>query len=170
MQLYLVYVGGTAPKANIELHDVRFVVGESIEATFPQLRQQWFGSQQGIHMDSFMHVHHIDGYRIELSREPVEQSKKLFFVNYGGYYPGRIAEFHDFTLVVAKSAEEAKQLGKASVQQQGLAKALEFHKDDLLEVDDCLQIDLLDGWHIRLIHDGGSQQLEPDWMGYRPLP
>mgnify|MGYP006163572549 CR=1 FL=1 len=38
MQLFLVYLGGTAPGANIELHDVRFVAAPQIEQAYPQLR------------------------------------------------------------------------------------------------------------------------------------
>tara|TARA_Y100000991_G_scaffold126268_1_gene95085 strand:+ start:247 stop:414 length:168 start_codon:yes stop_codon:yes gene_type:complete len=41
--LYLVVVGGKTPKANIEQHDVRWVVGSRIEDTFDQLRKDWFG-------------------------------------------------------------------------------------------------------------------------------
>lgn len=171
MKLFLVYLGGSAPGANIELHDVRFVVGEDIEATFMQLRKQWFGDQQGLHMDSYMHVHHIDGYRVELHPQPPENSsKQLYFVNYGGYFKGRIPEFHDFTLCVASNAEEAKRIGYGHVAQQGLADAIELHKDDLMTVDDCLPVDLLGGWYVHLHHDGERQPLSPDWMGYRPLP
>ena len=36
-------VGGRSPKANIELHDVRWVIGSKIEDTFDQLRNDWFG-------------------------------------------------------------------------------------------------------------------------------
>ena len=36
--LYLVVVGGRSPKANIELHDVRWVIGSKIEDTYAQLR------------------------------------------------------------------------------------------------------------------------------------
>ena len=32
--LFLVVVGGRSPKANIELHDVRWVIGSKIEDTF----------------------------------------------------------------------------------------------------------------------------------------
>ena len=32
--LYLVVVGGRSPKANVELHDVRWVIGSKIEDTF----------------------------------------------------------------------------------------------------------------------------------------
>ena len=37
--LYLVVLGGKAKKANIELHDVRWVVGSKIEDTYDTLRR-----------------------------------------------------------------------------------------------------------------------------------
>lgn len=169
-KLFLVYVGGDAPGANIELHDVRFVVGKTIEDTYPALKQQWFGDRGSVHMDSYVHVHHVDGYRIDLVKTPSDSSKKLYFVNFGGYFPGKLAEYHDFTLVVAGSVEEAKSLAKPKVMATGLAGAEQFHKDDLLAVDDCLAVDLLDGFHVHCEHDGGQQTLAPDWMGYQPLP
>ncbi|AHH47228.1 hypothetical protein X557_08060 [Francisella tularensis subsp. holarctica PHIT-FT049] len=33
-QLFIVYLGGSAPKANIELHDVQFVIADNIEGTY----------------------------------------------------------------------------------------------------------------------------------------
>ena len=45
--LFLVVVGGRSPKANVELHDVRWVIGTKIEDTFDQLRNDWFGSNNG---------------------------------------------------------------------------------------------------------------------------
>ena len=41
--LFLVVLGGRAKKANIELHDVRWVIGSKIEDTFNVLRRDWFG-------------------------------------------------------------------------------------------------------------------------------
>src|SRR3569623_1007596 len=41
--LFAVNLGGRAAKCNIELHDVAFAVGPSIEATYEQLMDQWFG-------------------------------------------------------------------------------------------------------------------------------
>lgn len=171
MRLFMVYLGGTAPGANIELHDVRFVVGETIEDTFPQLRQQWFGTTKGLHLDSYLELHHVDGYLIELTQEatPAEHANKLYFVNYGGYYPGRIAEFHDFTVCVASNPDDAKRIARSRVTQSGLAEAEQLHKDDLLEVDDCLAVDLIDGWHIKLVADSQRQLLKPDWAGYRVI-
>lgn len=169
-KLFLVYVGGDAPGANIELHDVRFVVGNSIEDTYPALKQQWFGIRSSVHMDSYVYVHHVDGYRIELAKVPSTEKKKLYFVNFGGYFPGKLAEYHDFTLVVASSTEEARALAKPKVLAAGLAGSEQFHKDDLLAVDDCLAVDLLDGYYIHCVHDGEQQPLVPDWMGYQPIP
>ena len=41
--LFLVVLGGRAKKANVELHDVRWVVASRIEDTFDALKKDWFG-------------------------------------------------------------------------------------------------------------------------------
>jgi len=64
--LYLVVLGGRAEKANIELHDVRWVIGSKIEDTYDTLRKQWFGSPKGLHIDSYKKIKYIDGYKINL--------------------------------------------------------------------------------------------------------
>ena len=64
--LYLVVLGGRAKKANIELHDVRWVIGSKIEDTYDTLRKDWFGSPKGLHIDSYKKIKHIDGYKINL--------------------------------------------------------------------------------------------------------
>ena len=64
--LYLVVLGGRAIKANIELHDVRWVVGSKIEDTYETLRKDWFGSSKGLHIDSYKKIKYIDGYKINL--------------------------------------------------------------------------------------------------------
>ena len=59
-------LGGRAEKANIELHDVRWVVGSKIEDTYDTLRKDWFGSSRGLHIDSYKRINYVDGYRINL--------------------------------------------------------------------------------------------------------
>ena len=71
--LYLVVLGGRAKKANIELHDVRWVVGSKIEDTYDTLRKDWFGSSKGLHIDSYKKIKYIDGYKINLIN--IEKSK-----------------------------------------------------------------------------------------------
>ena len=64
--LYLVVLGGRAKKANVEVHDVRWVVGSKIEDTYDTLRKDWFGSPKGLHIDSYKKIQYIDGHKIDL--------------------------------------------------------------------------------------------------------
>jgi hypothetical protein len=172
-QLFLVVLGGRTRGCRIELHDVRFVAGQSIEDTLPELRRQWFGRREGLHLDSFMAVRAIDGFAVRLGREaPAHRSERLWFVNLGAYRPDCLAELHHFGLVVARSAEAAK----AAARRQWLRGTVQQHKDDLAAVDECLaieQLDLLGGerWHVQLEPhpQGWSQSQVPDWFGYRPI-
>ena len=66
--LFLVVLGGRANKAIIELHDVRWVVGSKIEDTYNVLRSDWFGSMQGLHIDSYKKIKYVDGYKINLKK------------------------------------------------------------------------------------------------------
>jgi hypothetical protein len=172
-QLFLAVLGGRSPGCQIELHDVRFVASVTIEAAIPELRRQWFGRREGLHLDAFMAVRAIDGWAVSLGREPAApRSERLWFVNLGAYRPDSLAELHHFGLVVARSPLAAK----AAAKRQWLRGALQQHKDDLAGVDDCLaieQLELLGGerWHVRLEPhpEALSQSQVPDWFGYRPI-
>ena len=171
--LFLAVLGGRAPGCHIELHDVRFVAGATIEAALPELRRQWFGRREGLHLDSYMAVRAVDGFAVSLGREPAApRSERLWFVNLGAYRPDCLAELHHFGLVVARTPQAAT----AAATRQGLRGALQQHKDDLVAVDDCLaieQLELLGGerWHVQLEPhpEGLSQSQVPDWFGYRPI-
>ena len=179
--LYLVVLGGRVADSHIELHDVRWVVGESIEDTIPSLRQQWFGLISGLHIDSYKAIQQVDGYAIELikqQRECKELQQKsfnatndqLWFINLGGYDRNSLQELHQFGLVVAPS----KQAAKARARRRWLCSALQVHKDNLhsLEsfgsVDDCLPIFNVENWQIHLKPGSGTpdSELKPDWFGY----
>ena len=170
--LFLVVLGGRTDRSLIELHDVRFVAGRCIEDTYPELRRQWFGRRRGLHLDSYMAVHCIDGWRVTLEMEPSPAQQRLWFVNLGAYQPDSLAELHRFGLVVASSPQAAK----ATAKKRWLLDALEQHKDDLSAVDDCLAIEQLsltgsNGVYVHLHRqqDGESQNQVPDWFGYRPI-
>ncbi|MEB3157495.1 MAG: DUF1543 domain-containing protein [Cyanobacteriota bacterium] len=177
-QLFLVVLGGRAPGVHIELHDVRFVVGHSLDDTLPALRRQWFGRRRGLHIDSWMAVKRVGRHAIHLSRDPWEGADRLWFVNVGGYRPDCLAEQHAFGLVVAATASDAKRQGLAT----WLPQAVDRHKDDLhplacLEaplspeaVDDCLAVEAVAGWHVHLTPVAGAPPPQvPDWFGYRPI-
>jgi hypothetical protein len=179
--LYLVVLGGRATNSHIELHDVRWVVGTSIEDTIPSLRQQWFGLLSGLHIDSYKAIQHVDGYAIELikgrgvcreqqQKAPTAMNDQLWFINLGGYDRDSLQELHQFGLIVAPS----KQAAKARARRRWLSRAVQVHKDDLHSiesidgVDDCLPILNVEEWQIHLRPDPQrpDAELKPDWFGY----
>ena len=180
-KLFLVVLGGRTSSSHIELHDVRWVVGTSIEDTIPSLRHQWFGLTSGLHIDSYKAIRHVDGYAVELiadRSDVIEQQtalnrsaeERLWFVNLGGYDSESLQELHQFGLVVAPS----KQAAKARARRRWLKDALNVHKDDLHSinnlgtVDDCLPLFNVDGWQIHLSpqSEHPDSDLKPDWFGY----
>ena len=79
--LYLVVLGGRASKANVELHDVRWVVGSRIQDTYDMLRRDWFGSIEGLHIDSYKKINNVDGYRINIKNIENKKLKNNKFFN-----------------------------------------------------------------------------------------
>ena len=183
--LFLVVLGGIAEKANVELHDVRWVVGPKIEDTFPVLRKDWFGSIEGLHIDSYKKIKYVDGYKIYLrnfekytfkNKQSVKQmntQKNLWFVNIGGYDPTSMQEKHEFGLVVASSSLEAKNKAKS----KWLSGCKKKHKDDiaslrtLITCDDCQLIKNIGNWEIKLILETSLDEETnyPDWYGYKRI-
>ena len=171
--LFLVVLGGRSATSHIELHDVRFVACATIESALPELRRQWFGRREGLHLDSYLAVRAVDGFAVSLGREPAApRPERLWFVNLGAYRPDSLSELHHFGLVVARSPQAAK----AAAKRQWLRGALQQHKDDLAAVDDCLAIEQLEllgegRWHVQLEPhpEGLSQPQVPDWFGYRRI-
>ena len=183
--LYLVVLGGRAEKANIELHDVRWVVGSKIEDTFDTLRKDWFGSSKGLHIDSYKKIQYIDGHKINLINieknkigkkqlvKKIIPKKNLWFVNIGGYDPTSMQEKHEFGLVIASSKLEAINIAKS----KWLIGCKKKHKDDvaslenLSTLDDCEVIKNIDKWEIELISDNNVHEENnlPDWYGYKRI-
>ena len=146
--LYVVMLGGKHPAAKIEVHDVVFALGDSLAGCYPQLRANWFGQANGLHIDSWMAVDGIDGYRLEWSNQaPAANELRLFFINLGGYQTGLFGEEHRYLLVVAKDIAGAKALGK----QQIMNIWDKPHTDNIIDVDDCIPIDYIAGRYVRLV-------------------
>ncbi|MCD7097942.1 DUF1543 domain-containing protein [Stenotrophomonas sp. MMGLT7] len=146
--LFVVMLGGKHPAAKIEVHDVVFASGDNLQAVYPQLKRQWFGQPHGAHVDSWLEVDGVEGWRVQLSdAAPAAGSPRLFFINLGGYEPGVFGEAHRYRLVVAHDAAEAKRKGK----QQAGAGWDKPHTDALYDVDDCLPIDSVQGRYVHLV-------------------
>ena len=183
--LFLVVLGGRASKANVELHDVRWVIGTRIEDTFDVLISDWFGSLDGLHIDSYKKINFVDGYRICLKNienkkfkktkypNKCNSKEKLWFVNIGGYDPTSMQEKHEFGLVVASSSLEAKNKAKS----KWLNGCKKKHKDDITSlrklsfIDDCELITKIENWEIELVLENNLVQEtnSPDWYGYKRI-
>ena len=176
--LFIVVLGGRTKKSHIELHDVRWVVGTKIEDTFSDLREEWFGDRRGLHIDSYIKIKHIDGYKINLKKtikpninlSETLTNKKLWFVNLGGYKKNVMSELHQFRLLVAESSKEAINRAK-NIWERNIEN---IHKDDLHNIndikalDECYSIKQIKNWNIYLSKDiqNRSQSLIPDWYGF----
>ena len=178
-------LGGRVKKANIELHDVRWIVGSKIEDTYDTLRKDWFGSPKGLHIDSYKKIKYLDGYKINLRKvenlkinnnkfsNKSNTKKNLWFVNIGGYDPTSMQEKHEFGLVIAKNKLEAKNIAKS----KWLIGCKKKHKDDiaslekLISCDDCELIKKIDNWEIELTPDKKfvEEKNYPDWYGYQKI-
>ncbi len=158
-------LGGTAPGARTELHDIAFVVGHSLDAVHEQLLDTWFGTPEGLHVDAWTVLDSIAGYRVHLGQQAPGNGLHLYFVNIGGYLPGEFGERHAWGFFGASSRAEAKARAKATL----LPGHQTPHKDDLYQVDDCIQIDAIERWHIQLQPDPGATAA-PVTNGYNPLP
>lgn len=164
-KLFAVYLGGRAPKCNTELHDVVFVVGESIEATYEQLMDKWFGDPLRVHIDSWMELRVVDGHRVLLGEARAPQDKRLYFINLGAYLPDQFTELHANAFVVAGGEGEVKSRAKGEL----LRGTQSVHTDDLYDIDDCLEIAEVDGHHIRLEPTREKQPFAPN-NGYYIIP
>ncbi|MBD8612135.1 DUF1543 domain-containing protein [Pseudomonas putida] len=158
--LYIVLLGGKHPKARIEVHDIACAVADDLQATYPQLRADWFGSQKGLHIDAWMAVDGIEQWKVEFSPlAPAAGSPRLYVINLGGYEAQAFGEAHHYVLVVAQAPREAKNKAR----RQCLEHWRQSHTDAVLDVDDCVPIDQVGGRYVHLIegpHQGIEQRNE----------
>ncbi|MBN9378498.1 MAG: hypothetical protein BGO14_08370 [Chlamydiales bacterium 38-26] len=172
-KLFAVYLGGRAERCNIELHDVVFVIGESLKSTYEHLRKKWFGSLKNLHIDAYIHLQHVDGYEIHLSKDRMLQedsAKKLYFINLGAYKGTDFMEYHQNVFYVSSSSAEAIKRAKSEL----CAGMDQVHKDDAIlikkashsidyDVDDIFELAQVDEYYISL-------KMCPDISNSIPVP
>ena len=158
-------LGGTAPRAKTELHDVAFAVGDSLESVHEQLLASWFGEPRGLHVDAWCFLDSVQGYRVQLAHEPADNGLHLYFINIGGYQPGEFGERHAWGFFGASNKADAKARAKRALL-QGFEST---HKDDLHDIDDCLRVARIGDWHVHLTPDANASD-PAITNGYFPLP
>lgn len=165
MNLYMYYLGGTAPGANIELHDVQFAVVEAPEEGFSEIAERWFGEKSRLHVDIITRINWADGYDVSIGGEPDTSGQRLYFVNMGGYIAGEVIERHTYDLIVAKDEAEAKAKAKDTfVRDYDIP-----HRDALIDVDGFLALSEIGGRHIRLKENPDGISEAPLFQGYEGI-
>jgi hypothetical protein len=136
MKLFAIYIGGEHPGANIEVHDMRFVVAPAIADTHAELRRQWWGKPGSLHIDCWAAIDHADGYDVDLRPKPFDGPERLYYVNLGGYDPSDFSERHRNVFVVAPTLAAAKSRAiKAAKGWDAL------HRDDMYEAEQAFALD-----------------------------
>ncbi len=133
MNLFVIYIGGVTHNSNIEVHDLRFVVEDTIEDCYDELRRQWWGTPESLHIDCWGILNYADGYDIALKADSDQSSKKLYFLNLGGYDPTQFTEIHHNVFIVEET--ESKARAKAL---QGVENWKSPHRDVQIEVETAI--------------------------------
>lgn len=151
MNLFMFYIGGDVKKANnIELHDVRFSVGETMKDCYDDLRAQWWGDPESLHVDSWGIIRHVDGHDVFLSREPYEGDKKLFFLNVGGYHADEFEEIHKNMMLVDTNPHKAIHRVLVALKEDSWRIP---HRDNLFEIEKIISVSediAKGGWYVHL--------------------
>lgn len=145
-KLFAVYIGGVVEGCHVELHDVRFAVGASIEDCYDDLRAQWWGVPESLHIDAWGPIEWTDGYRVEVVERSAAGGVKLYLANLGGYDPKQFTELHENFFVAAADPREAKKRALAKI--SGWTSP---HRDAILEVETVVDIAAAPGVRQRFI-------------------
>ncbi len=166
-KLFAVMLGGNPPGAGVEVHDVVFTVGPTIEATREQMLAAWFAGGKAPHVDSWMELDIVDGARITLTTETSGTGPDLWHVNLGYYEAGNagFAEGHENLFVVASDADEAKARAKRLARR---APAERLHTDAIHRVSDRLAA-LASPFRVKVVKTAeAGEPVAHD--GYQPFP
>ncbi|WP_312045557.1 DUF1543 domain-containing protein [Anaerotignum sp.] len=161
--LFVIGIGGSSRKANIEVHDVQLVIADCIENTYETLKEDWYGEY--LHLDEYKILTGADGYAIQIADYPQNTHLNLFFINMGGYLKETFGEQHEYGFFVAETEKEAKEKAKKEL----LKNVVESHVDGVFKVENSLKFADGKTVYIHLNPDGKIYNLNPDWSGYKKL-
>ena len=150
LKLYMLLIGSKAPGRNVEQHDYFFAIAETLPELIPQIKAFWPEAGRSIHIDGWREVKVVDGYRIRVvckNENEALSSRKLFFINLGGYQSGKLEEQHYTVLTVQDDRVAAISSSKKTVffktHSVDSVKGANSHIDEKygIDVDDIYRIE-----------------------------
>ncbi|MBD1435191.1 DUF1543 domain-containing protein [Sphingobacterium sp. DN00404] len=154
MELFMVVVGGKPEGRFTEQHDVFFGIATELKELVPAMYAFWPALEGKMHIDSWRKVTKVGGYAIDIVPKGDYKdatSKKLYFVNLGGYKPNDMEEYHYKQLVVASNLGDATRVAKESIfwkhhESSHIDDKYGIDVDDIYEVNDllnCISFDFI---------------------------
>ncbi len=177
----MLLLGSKAPGRHVEQHDFFFGIAKSLKELVPEIKEFWPEAGDKIHIDGWREVNVVEGYQVKVTLHNnatrSNTSKKLFFINLGGYQENKFEEQHYVMLTVkddrASAFKEAKDtLFFKSNHFEGASSHIDdkygIDVDELYEIEDMLSPAQKKTYQIELIP---SASLEEDQihLGYFKL-
>lgn len=158
-KLYMLLLGSKAPKRNVEQHDYFFGIANSLKELVPDIKAFWPEAGASIHIDGWREVNHVDGFHIQVKKRDTGHNTsphKLFFINLGGYQPGKLEEQHYIVLGVKDDRASAIRDAKKTVFfKTNSVKGANSHIDEKygIDIDDIYRVeDILSPHHKEKYH------------------
>src|SRR5690606_913561 len=173
MELFMVVVGGKPEGRFTEQHDVFLGIADELKELVPNMYEFWSSLEGRMHIDAWRKVEKVDGYKIQIvkkSEQNPNNSKRLYFVNLGGYKPNDMEEYHYKQLVVAANLAEATKIAKDTVfwkhhVSSHIDDKYGIDVDDIYEVVDLLNPTFKEKYHI-LIQEASNIPEDTLEVGY----
>lgn len=156
MFLYALYLGGKAKGANIEVHDVVFLISVDLDKDKQKIKDLWFGDKSSVHIDAIARIDGAGGYKVVVLEDPEQpqtHEDKLYFINFGASGNGTFDEKHEADFFVANSRQEAIKQAKEKL----FKGEKDVHLDNFLDIDNCLDVSDLVKGQIKLVKENGYQ-------------
>ena len=147
LKLFMVLLGSKAPGRNVEQHDYFFGIAKTLKELLPDIKTFWPEAGNSIHLDGWREVTVVDGYEVKVipkGETILPSSKKLFFINLGGYQSGKLEEQHYTVLTVQDDRVMAVQEAKKTIFfKTNTFKGAGSHIDEKygIDVDDIYRIE-----------------------------
>ncbi len=178
----MVLLGSKAPDRNVEQHDYFFGIAKSLKDLVPAFKTFWPEAGNSLHIDGWRKITKVGGYKIKVvqhTEHPAPStSKKLFFINLGGYQAGKLEEQHYTVLSVNEDRLQAIKESKQTIffKTNGLKGAAHAHidekygidVDDIYRIEDVLAPVFKDKYCIDIIPATDATEDEI-WLGYIKL-